>query len=645
MKYRKSRIMVGDFETTVYKGQQDTEVWASAVVELNQDEVFIFHSIEETYEYLTSIDDNIIIYYHNLKFDGAFWLDLLLRKLKYKQAYTQDGDYKTITWLKDYEMQNNSFKYLISDNGMFYSITIKHKGNYITIRDSYKLLPFSAERIAKSFKTKHQKLEMEYEGLRYAGCEITEKEKEYIKNDVLIIKEALEIMYSQGHKRLTIGGCCLSEFRNIHKHDWQMFFPNLKEFKIDKDIYGSDNADAYIRKAYKGGWCYVNPKFQSKVITKGVTLDVNSLYPSVMSDPENLYPVGLPTFWTGDRPMITYGYDIKDVYYFIRIKVKFKIKKGYLPFIQVKNSYLYARNEALTTSNYIDKEGKEHEYLLDENGNKIPCLITLTLTKTDYEMFLEHYDVEYMDVLDGCYFSTLSTPVLFNRYIEKYKKIKTESTGAIRELAKLFLNNLYGKLSTADNSSFKVAYLDEETEAVKFFTVPQHEKDVVYIPCGSAVTSYARRFTIKSAQANYNRFIYADTDSIHCKGSIDNIKGVKIHDTEFNCWKHESTWDIGYFARQKTYIEHTESGYDIKCAGMPQRCKDLFVDSLNGTYTGELTKEQQEYLESLSDEAREFVTKKRELKDFDIGLKIPEKLMPKRIKGGIILEKTTFEMR
>ena len=107
----------------------------------------------------------------------------------------------------------------------------------------------------------------------------------------------------------------------------------------------------------------------------------------------------------------------------------------------------------------------------------------------------------------------------------------------------------------------------------------------------------------------------------------------------------ESTWDIGYFARQKTYIEHTESGYDVKCAGMPQRCKDLFIHSLNGTYTGELTEEQKEYLESLSDEAREFITKKREITDFDIGLKIPEKLMPKRIKGGIILEKTTFEMR
>ena len=50
MKKRKYRYFMGDFETTVYKGQVNTEVWASAVVELFHDDVTIFHSIEETFE-------------------------------------------------------------------------------------------------------------------------------------------------------------------------------------------------------------------------------------------------------------------------------------------------------------------------------------------------------------------------------------------------------------------------------------------------------------------------------------------------------------------------------------------------------------------------------------------------------------------
>ena len=90
-------------------------------------------------------------------------------------------------------MPNNSFKYSISDKGQWYNIIIKVNNHFIEIRDSLKLLPFSVKRIGQSFGTKHKKLDMEYTGFRYAGCNITEKEKEYIANDVLVVKEALEI--------------------------------------------------------------------------------------------------------------------------------------------------------------------------------------------------------------------------------------------------------------------------------------------------------------------------------------------------------------------------------------------------------------------------------------------------------------------
>ena len=62
-----------------------------------------------------------------------------------------------------------------------------------------------------------------------------------------------------------------------------------------------------------------------------------------------------------------------------------------------------------------------------------------------------------------------------------------------------------------------------------------------------------------------------------------------------------------------------EPYYNIKCAGMPDRCKQQFIDGLNnGTY---------------------------KLEDFTIGLTLSGKLLPKRIKGGTILVDTTYEMR
>ena len=75
-----------DFETTVYKGQTSTEDWASASVEFYTENVYIFHSINEQFQYFKSLNCDIVAYYHNLKFDGNYWMSYLLQALKYQQA-------------------------------------------------------------------------------------------------------------------------------------------------------------------------------------------------------------------------------------------------------------------------------------------------------------------------------------------------------------------------------------------------------------------------------------------------------------------------------------------------------------------------------------------------------------------------------
>ena len=651
MKVKQYRYFVGDFETTVYKGQVNTEVWASASVELFKEEpVKIFHSIEEQFNYFISLKSNIIVYYHNLKFDGAFWLSYLLVDLGYKQAYTPLNEELTeVEWLKEKDMKNKTFKYSISDKGMWYSIVIKVNNHFIELRDSLKLLPFSVKRIGQSFGTKHKKLDMEYTGFRYAGCEITEEEQKYIANDVLVVKEALEIMFNEGHNKLTIGSCCLEEYKKIFgEDDYNLMFPSLTDYTIDDKIYKYNNADSYIRKSYKGGWCYIVKGKENQIKTNGTTADVNSLYPSMMSSESgNKYPVGKPTFWSGnfipDKALKS------NRYFFIRIKTRFYIKENKLPFIQIKGNYLYKGTEALESSDVYDKNtDKYYPVYKDLAGNIHDTRVELTLTMTDYYLMLDHYELVDFEILDGCYF--FARCGLFDEYIEKYKKIKLESKGALRELAKLFLNNLYGKMASSTDSSFKVAFVKED-KSVGFISVKADDKQAGFIAVGSAITSYARNFTIRAAQQNYygvnkRGFIYADTDSIHCDLKPTEIKGITVHDKNFCCWKLESCWDTAIFVRQKTYIEHVthedlqeieEPFYNVKCAGMPQRCKDLFIKSMKG-----ITKEEeQEYTE----EQLEFLSTKRTLQDFKIGLIIPGKLMPKRIRGGVVLVDTTYEMR
>ena len=657
MKKRKYRYFVGDFETTVYKGQVSTEVWASAIVELYTEDVKIFHSIGETFEHLISLNENIICYYHNLKFDGSFWLSFLLVDLGFKQAFTtfnEDGTQGE--WLKERDMQNNSFKYSISNKGMWYNLIIKVGGHFIELRDSLKLLPFSVEKIGKSFGTKHKKLDMEYTGLRYEGCDITPEEQKYIKNDVLVVKEALEIMFDGGHNALTIGSCCLEEYKKIMADDYDEFFPDMYSIPLDKNIFGEENAGEWLRHSYKGGWCYLVKGKENKIYNNGTTADVNSLYPSMMSSESgNRYPVGKPFFWSGNFIPDKALQD--NTYYFVRIKTRFYIKKNMLPFIQIKGSFLYRGTEALETSDYFDpKTEKYSRYYQDFRGIHDTSVI-LTLTMTDFQLMKEHYELVDFEILDGCWFYTQIG--LFDGYINKYKKIKMENKGAIRELAKLFLNNLYGKLASSTDSSFKLAFVKED-KSIGFIAVEEHNKKAGYIPCGSAITSYARNFTIRAAQKNYygvdkKGFIYADTDSIHCDLPPEKITGIEVDDNNFCCWKLESCWDEAIFTRQKTYIEHVthenlipveeiiEDGkpkkpyYNIKCAGMPKKCKKLFEKSMHDIDTNKL----QDYTQ----EEVDFLKIKRTLKDFKIGLKVPGKLMPKRIRGGTLLVDTTYEMR
>ena len=647
------KIYSADLETTVYEGQTETEAWASALVALDSDEPLVHHSLEETLNYLVAQDEDAILYYHNLKFDGNFWLYYLIKVLGFKQGFEYQSD-KSIKIKDKKELKDKEVIYVISSMGQWYTITFRYHSHTYILRDSLKLLPFTLEEIGEAFKTEHRKLSMEYEGYRYAGCTITDEEMSYIKNDVLVLKEALNIMFSEGHKKLTIGACCLAEFKRMKgKYDWKIWFPPLEQIELNEKEYGAKNADEYIRKSYRGGWCYLVRGTSGKEYHKGTTADVNSLYPSMMhSESGNIYPLGKPCFWKGDIPIQALK---PNRYYFVRFRCRFYLKKGKLPFIQIKHNKYYKSTEMLETSDVYNKnDGKYYSQFYDRDGNLQNTIVELTMTCTDYKLLREHYDLYDFEMLDGCWF--YADKGIFDDYIDKYKTIKMNNKGAKRTEAKLFLNNLYGKLATSMNSSFKYV-IENDKESLFYGVQIEMDKDPVYIACGSAITSYSRNFTIRAAQANFYGadkagFKYADTDSIHCDLAPLEIKGIKVHDNAFCCWKLESCWDIAKFIRQKTYIEHVthedlkpveHSYYNLKCAGMPDSCKRLFLSSMGEEYIS--SKEKLELTEKEKEKYKDFLKDKRTLNDFKIGLTVPSKLLPKTIKGGVVLVDTDFTLR
>lgn len=183
-----------DFETSTWIPDK-TWVWAWASCDIdNPENVEIGNSIESFFEFCQK-EKNPTCYFHNLKFDGEFIIYYLL-----KNGFNHVKSKK--------EAEDKTFTTLISDMGQFYSIEVYFsKGNKkvkkVTFIDSLKIIPFSVKEIAKAFKLEESKGEIDYLQEREIGHILTEEEKDYIKNDVVIVAKALKQLFSEGLTKMT----------------------------------------------------------------------------------------------------------------------------------------------------------------------------------------------------------------------------------------------------------------------------------------------------------------------------------------------------------------------------------------------------------------------------------------------------------
>ena len=530
------RKFTADFETNV--NEKDCRVWAFAVCEIGNPEHFVYgNSIDKFIEWCSNKKYNYTVYFHNLKFDGEYIFNYLLK-----------NGYELITDKK--YRRDKTFTCLISGMGQFYSIEIyftvgNHRVNKVTIYDSLKILNMSVEVIAKQFDLPIRKLEIDYKAFREVGHELTTEEVDYIRNDVEIMARALKIMFDLGLTKMTIGSNALHNYKSMIDN-FNRYYPELP-LELDQDM----------RKSYKGGFTYLNPIYKEKEVAEGIVLDVNSLYPSVM---KNAYlPFGKPVYYTGK-----YTYSFIYPLYIQRLSCSFELKEGKIPTIQLKNNPSYNPTEYLTSS----------------NGD----IITLTLTNIDLKLFLENYNVEYLTYESGWKFK--QTRGLFDKYIDIWStnKINAKKDGnkALYMVSKLMLNSLYGKFAKNPMNRSKYPYINENGE-VSYHLGNIEEGKGLYIPVGAFITSYAREKTIRTSQAirdytlkKYKKdyYIYSDTDSIHMLDlPEEELKGfVDVDDYILGYWKLESKFKRGKFIRQKCYIEEGFDGkLNVTVAGLPKR--------------------------------------------------------------------------
>ena len=197
---------VADFETTT--DIDDCRVWAYALCDVAEKPTF-FRSGETILEFFDEIFtlQPSQVYFHNLKFDGDFILNWLLEN---EWEWTEDRR----------KMAPGQFATLISDDLKFYMITVCYLNNKNQIaitefRDSLKLLNMPVSAIAKTYGIEEQKLSIDYQAARAAGHEMTDEEKAYIYNDVIIVAKGLNHLFEAGLTQLTTGSNALHDYQTL----------------------------------------------------------------------------------------------------------------------------------------------------------------------------------------------------------------------------------------------------------------------------------------------------------------------------------------------------------------------------------------------------------------------------------------------
>lgn len=339
------------------------------------------------------------------------------------------------------------------------------------------------------------------------------------------------------------------------------------------------------RLAYRGGRCQVNPLYESKILYGVKRYDINSMYPYIMHDLP--LPVGKPI---PINKMGCYKFELYE------LDIKFKLKEGHLPSL-LKKDVIFGDG-----SYYIETEDIE----------------TICISSIDFEILQRHYDIEFMYIKEMYGFITRAG--LFSKYIDKWYKVKQENKGAKRVIAKLMLNSLYGKFGSRCKGKSKIPKLNEDG-VLTFDLSEEQDMRKYYLPVAVAITSYAH-LLIDNAIMNtgFINFVYCDTDSVHTLSKLDD---ELVDQYELGKFKLEGNELKSKYVRQKTYCyseidKDDDIVYTIICAGMNDATKEYVLDTYGDTV----------------------------FDVFDKGLKVENtKMMPKQVKGGVVLLPTSFEIK
>ena len=535
--YKKSpsKVLGGDLETD----NDGTVAWI--VQSSITDGVRWWHDtdvegVRRTFTKLMWNYGNIIIYYHNLKYDLSF--------LKPVIAIFQSADCEVRATIRRHAP---------------ISIRIKMDNNHsITLRDSLKKLPAELRKVGKMIG--YPKLESprgSFEPGWSKDLDLSEGSEDwiYIDRDAEIVARAMISLHKGQRTASTASGDAwqwaqrmigvnpkTGKFNPTDKK-WDWFFPHL-----DVEL------DQFLRHGYAGGLnISFHTGYSAATPDRPITHeDVHNMYGSVlMWDP---LPIGYPT--------VSDKWPCDDFLYIAHVSIKLRLKDGMLPWFQFKEG--------------IDNllEGWPHGTIVEETYHWHEMI----LTSVDLTTLSHFYEIDFCPDFQPMFWVFKSKAGIFREYLEYWTEKKESSEKGSLEYtsAKLMINSLYGRFALApETEDNELEFVEELDDWDWISTDTLNEDSDAYLPYAMFITAYARARLLENVMAvGCENVIHCDTDSVIHFGPPS--KDVE-HGEHLGTWGIESEPVAIYEGGFKRYIEvlqyPIESPKDISmaCAGVPQK--------------------------------------------------------------------------
>lgn len=461
-----------------------------------------------------NLDRRIICWVHNLKYEFQF--------LQYK-----------FTWNDIFAIDALTPVQAVADCG------IEFRCSYI---QSGKSLAKLGEDLTK-FKLPKLVGDLDYTKIRHWKTELTEKEMEYCRNDVLILNGYIQELKDKGENisniLLTKTMYVRRDVRNRCFYGYGKHKRNTKEAKKYKQLMKALTLepDEYesVHAAFAGGFTHANARNANKTLLDVTSWDFTSSYPAVMLT--EMFPMSK-------------GKKI-DGYYFLE---DFPFMPNCLYVFTVRFKNIKIKEDAPDTPISFSKCSKISKYYELDNGRVWKCdELETTITNIDLDTIRAFYDFDECVIFNAWEYIKSYLPLPIIQSVIKYYKNKTtlkdvQGEEEAYQLFKGFLNSIYGMMvSNILHPNFTwgelYGWTTEKLTDLKDELQNYNESNNRFLSYvwGVFITAYARRNLFSGILACGEDYIYSDTDSIKILNSddhkdyIDNYNNMIIKKLKTMC--------------------------------------------------------------------------------------------------------------